>query len=1756
MSESLAGLHRNELTGDCNFRLNALLQAQLRNAVSARVDNLRTYESLRNLSEVIGGEYGDRVIFELFQNAHDAHVAGNDGEILLRLVVHGPEEGDLYIANRGQGFTWENVEAIRNIAVSSKSVGEGIGNKGLGFRSIEILTDNPQIFSQPTAVESERFEGYCFRFAKPDEVFRMALPVAKGNAELARGVAETLPRYLATVPMAEQSADVRGFAKQGFSTVIHVPLKSSAAVTVAEEQVLKLQAAEAPLLLFLERLRRVVIEVDRNGDEMRKELSRSVETSIDISGSPNTYQLVQIHPGNRRYVLAKRKIGKDQLQAAIKESLPKEPQLGRWLDWKGDAYVSVAIGLGHHFESGRIYNFLPMAEEIASPIKGHVDAPFYATIDRRRVNIELPLNAFLMNELAVTSARSALDLMGHTQLIGRNPIFDFGAWDPADKARLAACWQRLKRDWSNVPIVPDADGVSWCSLREAWIWDDKEYRQFRVSKLVKAGVLKIASPNLGTNRLPRFRQLTTILGRQSSPPREILAAWTAALAQRLFDEKAGARSWASFYADISRALKTTDDLGALKNVSFLIGRGDKLFKPAAAQGEMPVFVRPTETQKRDRARAPLPPSIFARQFAIFNDDVVLKPDVLERFLRAGLLKRYDPVDIIQGIGSVLSKPSPARLEAAIVWAFNIWRAEPARLSKVLSTVGLLVEARKGWLAPNLVHFSDGWTPLGKKVDMYLAEGAVLSDDCRHASERLLVAEPAWVSRTTATRSDWINFLRVLGVQDSLPLLSDDARSEGRPDWHWGSFLREEKPAIGRDRNWILSNPNSTLPNPQTNYQRQGELLRIPGQVEYEQLHADARERLADLILAKITDTDTAWQHFKLGRYDRHIADRNEREFTTPAWSFILGAAWVPVNADDGSTSFMRLDDLWHSSDGRQKAPRFLIRPTERTVRFLEDNENVAKRLFAARPGLLDWADAKLASRKLSDMAAAVSTLEPRERVNFRRAYHRVLQQAAEGGLELTPDTPLVVSQGAALTILHGTPAAAPIVYVTSDSQLPEAKAVSAAGLSLLDVGEDALVGPVLQLLERRQLFEARKAEVGQITVLVDGMPFAPNMSDPLLLKNGLEWLSEAVILANGLLGRELERQISNTVIEVRLRRVRIRYCGSIAFSVDDCAIDEKLSFYALDDENYPTLVVAGEPPMDWGMLGAMAPHLSTLLDRRMRSLETLLLRLAAQRASSMPQERPSDEALARVLSCKVDVVHEFTSSARTEESVVGDRLIPLLACFVGVDRAHAIMAQLVGGPARGAIANILEPLASTLPVPVGEFLDIALGRTELAQVRKLFDVGFRELNEVLTQLGKPTLSNEAELRRLFEVWKEELRPGTIDRLRRHFMANYRTGASLTPYVGLKALNFLHFQMHWIAEFEELDRGTVKALLDFELEGRIGPDSAGEVPDFKTVIEGNRRKLRHFVEAASPVVKAWCFSKQSPSALWNAGVLEVLKAVEATGLLDFEQIQKGGETAVLKRASIWPAGMPGNLEAAKADTQQAAVDASIEAHARHREALAKARRTVRIAGTDFDTADVDLSVQLTAFADKMMADNAWLARSKKRIRLQELPAKAPRNAFGGSGGGGRRTEGIPEDAKRTMGFISEYLASKYLVDKHGARFSDASWVSGNRGYALTDGHGDDTEGFDFRVRTKDVEWRYEVKSGLADNFEFEFTQNEMRSALECGNDRTRRYRILYVPFVFDPSKWKVVELPNPMQPDNSRLFQTIGKGSTRMKFLLE
>jgi anti-sigma regulatory factor (Ser/Thr protein kinase) len=127
---------------------------------------------------VIGTQYSDRVLYELIQNAHDAHNVADQGKIAIKLTLHSHERGTLYIANGGSGFTFENVEAVRNLAISSKEVGEGIGNKGLGFRSIEALTDDVRTRAAASRIKltEQRIVGLRNESAGPKYVYDTVVP--------------------------------------------------------------------------------------------------------------------------------------------------------------------------------------------------------------------------------------------------------------------------------------------------------------------------------------------------------------------------------------------------------------------------------------------------------------------------------------------------------------------------------------------------------------------------------------------------------------------------------------------------------------------------------------------------------------------------------------------------------------------------------------------------------------------------------------------------------------------------------------------------------------------------------------------------------------------------------------------------------------------------------------------------------------------------------------------------------------------------------------------------------------------------------------------------------------------------------------------------------------------------------------------------------------------------------------------------------------------------------------------------------------------------------------------------------------------------------------------------------------------------------------------------------------------------------------------------------------------------------------------
>ena len=110
----------------------------------------------------------------------------------------------------------EDVEAIRNLSTSAKEVGEGIGNKGLGFRSIEALTDDVRIYSRNGDSPSDGFDGYCFRFAEVSEI-EYILRSTGVDAATSGAVAQTVPRYLVPRPLEDHPDEIAVYAADRMS---------------------------------------------------------------------------------------------------------------------------------------------------------------------------------------------------------------------------------------------------------------------------------------------------------------------------------------------------------------------------------------------------------------------------------------------------------------------------------------------------------------------------------------------------------------------------------------------------------------------------------------------------------------------------------------------------------------------------------------------------------------------------------------------------------------------------------------------------------------------------------------------------------------------------------------------------------------------------------------------------------------------------------------------------------------------------------------------------------------------------------------------------------------------------------------------------------------------------------------------------------------------------------------------------------------------------------------------------------------------------------------------------------------------------------------------------------------------------------------------------------------------------------------------------------------------------------------------------
>ena len=106
-------------------------------------NHLKSLDERGRAQELVRDQYTGRYAFELLQNADDA-MARHQRKGQVKFLLSNQA---LLVANTGQPFGKAEIEAICGLGRSSKDPSTSIGYKGLGFKSVAEISEEPQILS-------------------------------------------------------------------------------------------------------------------------------------------------------------------------------------------------------------------------------------------------------------------------------------------------------------------------------------------------------------------------------------------------------------------------------------------------------------------------------------------------------------------------------------------------------------------------------------------------------------------------------------------------------------------------------------------------------------------------------------------------------------------------------------------------------------------------------------------------------------------------------------------------------------------------------------------------------------------------------------------------------------------------------------------------------------------------------------------------------------------------------------------------------------------------------------------------------------------------------------------------------------------------------------------------------------------------------------------------------------------------------------------------------------------------------------------------------------------------------------------------------------------------------------------------------------------------------------------------------------------------------------------------------------------------
>lgn len=1755
----------------------SIIKRKTENQLSAYFDTrdrVRWTSSLKRLTEEAAQEYEDRFLIELIQNAYDAHTPGStDGRIEILLDFSEGDYGTVYVANTGRPFREPNFEAITDIAQSDKPPGEGIGNKGVGFKSVLQVAEWPEIYStHPDREDSQTFDGFCFRFATPSDVEGL-VPVS----DLAQAVLSDVSPYLLPVPIEEVPSSLNPFKEDRYCTAIRLPLRSSKAAARAEDEVRKLATADTPVLLFLDRISNLHLSIRDTDGSLLHETDLFRHPTVILPPSDGGLCVTEVNLGAQgTFLVLSQPLDREQLKTAIELSIAERQIDPRWREWKQEASVSVAVKFGGNDDPWRLYTFLPM-DNSPSPFAAHANAPFFTKLARSSVSFGVGLNDFLLEEIAHLCVTAALWIRDADE--GYAPLcLDLIAWDRDYLERLRAAFgaRGLQLETAQlVPIIP-RDGKQFGAVQTVRRWDKftSPLAFLGAERLSAQTSAELIDPSLGP-RLDRFSRLRDAmrLGDSGRPSPTEAADWCEAVAAALHQSTSAESmgDWMALYEDLAIVFSVTPR--SLAGRYLILDHKDQLqpFLGGGTEKVSPtVFFWPVQdrTEGEEDVETSLdlsPPRALARNISFTHPGLEWYTQEGPRrtarrcrqfFEAAGLVRRYRTQDVLEAVGRILaSRRTEAVMREALFFVFRLRDRTSGK--PALNELGLHVPTMTGWVPARSAIFSESWPRTkGSSLGQLIKTTGATSSSMAALEDRFLRPPDEWLPIRQSVE-DWTAFLRRLGVRDGLwPITA--GRTPFRQ--YGASFTPEAWGRAAKLNEIFIQKWKSDVPqpggfqvHPQTVYTSVGQLWALPGQFEHAGFPNQVKYQYATLVIANLS----TWhdRFLTVGVRRESYPGEEPSKWPTPLAVFLQRYAWIPVRfPDEQDPVAVKPGEAWLFDDDQPDTPPPFAPLVPRAVRRLLERDEHARRLLRTL-GVRTWND----RRDAVHLVHRLYELHRDGRVPLSQIalYRRQYEQAMENTLAQgqnpwagRSDIELVVRRGQRIeTLASGE--SPEIIYVDDGSDSLTMRIISDLDAPILCArsADGARLADYLSLSLGDQV--RRMSEV-EVEVAVDRKDLSEVSNAFKLVEADREWLVDLIVAALEFKGSEFRRQTERTLREAarRIHNIHVVPAGELQISVDGQPVIDPAALrgvFAIGNETTPMIVVQDFPgEFTWLVLERIATPLSQLLRNPEAGpvIFEAIVRLGRRQGGTVATP-PTQAELAEALGITVAQLQEARQLLQSSIEILAERLYVVLGYMVSPTTALAALPELDRASTEEMLVSILQAAG----ISAAEKVILATKRaSNLRELREELGFGYREFNDALRALDMQPLTDPAGQQQALDYFIAMHRNAILTRLRAAYMADFVAGHDVTQYVTLRRLPDLNPPPDWLEECELPTDPMLSDYVDAWLAIHGAPDLSASVDEYPVdeMRASNRKVVTSWGSHAARSVRAWCLKKDMACpALWSGEGQggQLADWADDRGLLDFVRITDLTPLLVhLERSDAWPPDMPPTIDLGELGLSVSDLERGDTEEEKQRRQRDLERKTIVFGAQR-------LSTEPERFPEiaEAVRENLKPQLLKTPLRLANLapaPPGKPSSRSKRDSHSYYRGHSRPSDQQlAAIGLVGELIAHDWLVEQY--QGDVVEWRSGYRDKVLGGSEGNDKLGYDFEVITRANTFLFEVKSSVDDAPDFELAESEVNAArLHIGRDA---YRIIYVRNVLEMDRTSILLLPNPFTRRGQETYRITGSG---------